>query len=307
MKKRSLVLGSILLAALSFQTFAKTTVTPFAEVESYTFDNKSDQKQDDVIFGVAVTQSLTDTASLSIEAKTYDYDYIGDNEDSTTSPSSKDRLVIYLNNQVYKNPKGAVANVAVGIQKDTAIVTTTGTSKAISYRVKPTGTLPLTKTLAITGDWLFTKDKTDKVASGTGTIGDYFYTNELLTGIKYTGITNWTLQAQHYNYLKKDLDNPSTSDYKESVNQLRLSASTKVAGITITPNLRFDLGKYQFENSVGKDSTQEYSRKRYGVDLSKSINNVTYGTSLFIEPREFNDSLKDYTYKYAKVSATYTF
>lgn len=303
MKKRNLVVGSILLAILSIPAFGKTTITPSIEVESNTYDNVSTQKQDDVIMGVALTQTLTDKSNISLEVYSYDYDYIGDknNTGDLTKASSKDRVIAYLYNEIYRSQKGANINLGLGIQQDNSTV---ATNKTISYRARPIWNYPVTKNFVITGDWLFTKDKTDK----TGAIGDYYSTYELITGVKYTGIANYTLSAQLYNYAKNDIE--KNNDTSEKENQIRGKISTKVAGITVAPWVRIDLGKYKYTDSTGKEkATSEKARNRYGIDLSKVVNNVNYTTSLYIQPTKYtlDGTNKDETLKYVKVAATYIF
>lgn len=301
MKNRKLLLAAALLALLTSQTFGKTVVTPYMEVESNTYKNDT-QLKDAVTLGLAVTQSITDKTSLSLDLKTTDYDFIGHTNTTSdkTGASSRERAVIYLNNQILKMDNGAILTLGLGTQLDTSTV---GGSKAISYRVRPMLTYPVNKDLTVTGDWLFTKDKTDK----TGAIGDYYSTYELLTGVKYTGITNAAITLQLYNYAKSNLTSGDKTGETET--QLRGSVSSKFAGVTVTPWLRVDLGKYKFTDKAGNAvATSEKSRNRYGIDLSKTINNVSYGTSLYVQPTDYSDSTKiDETQQYVKVSATYIF
>jgi len=50
------------------------------------------------------------------------------------------------------------------------------------------------------------------------------------------------------------------------------------------------------------------TRNRYGLDLSRAFNNVTYATSIYFQPTDYTaSSVKDENQKYIKVSATYSF
>lgn len=301
MMNKKLILAATLLTILSIQAFGKTTVTPYMEITSNTYENGTEMK-DEVSLGLSTVQTISDRTSLSIDVKTTDYDFIGDNDNSagTTAAASRERVVAYINNQIVKTQKGATFTLGLGTQLDTSTV---AGSKAISYRVRPIVSYPITKTLTISGDLLLTKDKTDK----NGVIGDYYSTYELLTGLKYTGISNYTLTAQLYNYGKSNL--AKNNDAGETETQLRGAVSTKLAGITITPWIRFDLGKYKYTNSNGDEiASSEKSRNRYGLDLSKVINSVNYATSMYIQPTNYTDSSKvDETQKYIKFAATYSF
>lgn len=301
MNKKGLILASILLATMALPTYAKTTVTPYIEVEANDYEEGS-EKQDLVIMGVSVNHTLSDKATLSLNSSTTDYDFIGDDDNSagTTAASSRVRTEVYFTNQLFKGEKGSTINLKYGIRHDENIVKS---ENFISYRVEPIWSYPISKTFTVEGDWLFTKDKTDK----TGIIGDYCGTYELITGVKYTGIPNYTLTAQVYNYLKDNLNKSNHSNEVE--NQLRAKVSTKIGKTTISPWVRMELGKYKFKDSDGNYiANSEKSRNRYGLDLSRAFNNVTYATSIYFQPTDYTaSSVKDENQKYIKVSATYSF
>ncbi|MBN1468298.1 MAG: hypothetical protein JXM74_05535 [Fusobacteriaceae bacterium] len=301
MKNKKLILVVTLSTLISIFTFGKTTITPYMEVESNAYKN-GDELKDAVTLGLATVQTISDKTSLSVDIKTTDYDFIGDSDNSagTTAAASRERIVAYINNQIFKSQKGTTLTLGLGTQLDTSTI---AGSKTISYRIRPMLSYPITKNLSVTGDWLITKDKTDKTSS----IGDYYSTYELLTGVKYTGIKNYTLVAQLYNYGKEDL--ASGKDDGETETQLRGSISTKLSGITITPWVRLDIGKYKYKKADGsEDFSKEKSRNRYGLDLSKAINNVNYATSMYIQPTNYTSSGKvDETQKYIKFAVTYSF
>lgn len=301
MKNKKILLAATLLALMTSTAFAKTTVNPYMEVESNTYKNDT-QLKDAVTLGLAVTQTITDKTSLSVDLKTTDYDFIGHTNSTSdkTAAASRERAIIYLNNQILKMDNGTILTLGLGTQLDTSTV---GGSKAVSYRIRPMLTYPINKDFTVTGDWLFTKDKTDKASA----IGDYYSTYELLTGVKYTGITNAAITLQLYNYAKSNLTSGDKTGETET--QIRGSVSSKFAGVTITPWLRVDLGKYKFTDKNGDAiASSEKARNRYGIDLNKTINNVNYATSLYVQPTDYSDSTKiDETQQYVKLSATYTF
>lgn len=302
MKKKNLLLGSILLTILSLPAVGKTTVTPYFEVESNTYSNVSTEKQDLISTGLSVVQTISDKTNISLDVKTTDYDYIGDDDNSAgiTSAKSRERVAAYVNNQIVKSKNGATVNLGLGIQLDTSSVES---NKAITYRLRPVWSYPVSKDITVSGDWLFAKDKTDK----TNVIGDYSTSYELITGVKYTGIKNIALTGQIYNYAKGNVT--KDNDSGETETQLRGIVSTKLSGITVSPWARIDLGKFKVTKTDGsEDATKEKGRNRFGIDLSKTINNVNYATSVSVQPTKYSsDSSKNETLKYVKLSATYTF
>lgn len=289
-----------LLALLTLTTILNaTTVTPYIEMESNKLDNDA-QMRDEITMGLSVVKPISDKTTISIDAKTTDYDYIGDENNSggTTNAESRERIIAYITNQLYKNENGAKISLALGTQLDNS--TLIG-SKAVSYRIKPMVYYPINKTLALKGDWLLTKDKTDK----TGSIGDYYFTHELNTSLIYTGIKNITIAGGFYNYKKDNIDNGQNNN--EIYNQIRGSVSTKMKGFSLTPFIWLDLGKYKFYDTTGKESsTLERQRKIYGMSIGKVVNNVNYQATYFLNNLDFTNNV-DRKKTYANVSATYTF
>jgi len=273
MKKQSKALMILsILAAFSTSAYAVTgSVSTYLEVESNHSTADNTNVLDKITAGIGTRLNLSDKTSLMLDVKNSNQDYL---ESSTTGVSSKGRtkINVAVNNTVIKTEKGAMLNLGYGFevwQDYTGSTSGRGNAEKLFYKFLPGFTYPITKNIAITGNYMLALDKTDTANTGIGEYKGYY---ELFTGVRYTGIPKYTLEAQIYNYA----ENPTVTEESERENQLRASVSTTVAGYKIKPNVKFDLGDYEIKTSTGEFAGSTRHRNEYELEISKMFDKVNY-------------------------------
>lgn len=299
MKKFKMVALIVLSLLLSAQAFAGSA-TFFTEVEENNYsDSSNGEKIDYVTVGMSVKQNLSGGAKFEIEAKTYDYDdfNLDASDDDVSSFKAKSRVTAYLYNPIVKLENGTKVDLGLGIRSESY---DSKDQKYMSYRFRPKFSIPVAEDLKVVGDWMLSKQK-----DADANTDPYYYYHEMQTGAEYTGVENYKFGLYYYSQVKMGIE--SGNEYECVEHQLRAAVSTELAGFTVKPWVRLDVVDIETTDSDGESQDEGKNRNRFGIDVSKKINEVKYAAQYYVQPTTYDDSDDDYVTNFFKLSANYSF
>lgn len=295
--------------AVSAPTFATLRVTPRIEIESNTLDNKDNKENpsmDTIYLGLRFQKALPNDINLDLEVKSYDRAFFEDTKQVAPNSSVDYTQFFITKNRLVNIKDGLRVDLGAGVRIEDNM---NNGSSNISYRISPNWQYPLADKLTLTGGWLFYVTNQDTNARIDNTVR---YRHELNTGIRYTGIDNYTITASVFTDYQQGLGKVGSTrvddQYEKHVVQLRTGLSTNVAGYTVAPWVRLQLGEAQIKNGeTGKKANDGETSHRLGLDVSKTINNIRYSGQTYVDKLTYDDESKDRTRTYLSMAATYTF